>query len=94
MTTHTVSDTESPSIAVVTAVADANGIDPVDLEACLYDHIDPGALDTLLDSVSSETGQVSVTFEMAGCRVTIDSTGKIIVTHLGDTDPSLARASS
>lgn len=58
---------------VITAVAEAKDIDPLHLEPRLNDIIDPDALVRLFgdrpDGTSRRGGRVS--FEMAGCRVTI-----------------------
>lgn len=55
------------SVAVVSAVSSAVGIDPTDLDPPLYDVVDPDALDTLFQD---ETG--SVTFEYHGAVVNVD----------------------
>lgn len=43
---HPIDEYESLSIAVIEAVAEAEGVDPIDLRP-LYDSIDPDALDSL-----------------------------------------------
>lgn len=62
---------DSTTAAVLRAVAEREGSDPVDLPA-LYDAIDPDALDALF--ASTRTGTIrsgSVSFEYAGYRVTV-----------------------
>ncbi|SFC52199.1 hypothetical protein SAMN05444422_109214 [Halobiforma haloterrestris] len=70
--------TESVSIDIVTAVADARGVDPTELPP-LYYAIDPDAIDQLFQSqVQNESLRVQFTF--AGCNVTISSDGQVTVT--------------
>ncbi|UTF54111.1 HalOD1 output domain-containing protein [Natronosalvus rutilus] len=59
-------DGESPTLAVVQAVATAAGRQPEDLEP-LYDSIDGGALDGVLEG----GGDVRVRFEFAGFDVDV-----------------------
>ncbi|OAQ52145.1 hypothetical protein HTG_14280 [Natrinema mahii] len=60
-----------PSIAIVTAIADIENVDPIDLPTTagttLYSYVDPGALDALVGG-----NQVCVSFSMTGYRVRID----------------------
>lgn len=64
--------TRTPSMAVVAAVADARGVDPLGLEP-LANAIDPEALDRLFeDTYGGQPRMVGrVTFEVAGCEVTV-----------------------
>ena len=78
--TYRVRSEESHSIAVIRAVAEEHGVDPVDLDVCLYDHIDPGAFDTLLEDRSKDS-VLYVTFEMANCVIMVDSEGAIEITR-------------
>ncbi|UPV74027.1 hypothetical protein M0R89_15995 [Halorussus limi] len=69
-----------PSEAVVLAVADARGCDPLDLPP-LNGALDPDALDSLFgDRVSgrARTGG-RVTFEYADCTVTVTGTRDVFV---------------
>ena len=72
---------ERVSTKVVTAVAGAKDVDPIDLPP-LYDAIDPDALNQLfrpgVQSVGSAAGQVRFTF--AGCDVVVDSDNQVTVT--------------
>jgi hypothetical protein len=63
---------DPPSRAVVETVADAEGVDPVDLEPPLYEVIDAEALDRLFRGGAGE-----VTFEYAGYEVTVDSEARV-----------------
>lgn len=73
--------TQTPSMAVVAAVADARGVDPLALEP-LANSIDPEALDRLFeDTYGGQPRMVGrVTFEVAGCEVTVTRAGGVSVT--------------
>ncbi|ELZ20138.1 hypothetical protein C477_06961 [Haloterrigena salina JCM 13891] len=60
-------------MAVIELVADASGIDPIELDP-LYNVIDPEVIDTL----SSSSGFSSLEFEYAGHTVVVDGTGREI----------------
>lgn len=78
-TVRTISSAESASEAVIEAVADAKGVDPLDLDP-MYDAIDPDALDRIFrDSPVGRTGSVEVRFEMAGCTVVVREAGEVVV---------------
>ena len=84
--TYELTTDESMSSAVTQTIADQKGIDPVNLDERLYDHVDPNALDRLFDATGS-TGMSRngrVTFRMAGYRVEIEGTQRVIVTPLPD----------
>jgi len=79
---------ESVSLTVVRAVAEAKGVEPMELDEQLHDCVDPDALDRLFESGADGQfwdGQLS--FTMAGCRVDIEGRGTVVVTH---TDASTA----
>jgi hypothetical protein len=71
--------TTSPGLRVVEAVADAEGIDPIDLEAPLYESIDPTALDDLFDKSAGSTAarSGSLSFRYHGYDITIASSGAV-----------------
>lgn len=78
------------SEAVITAVADAKGVDPLDLGP-LYDVIDPDALNQILPrSVGRPPISLKVSFTMEGCEVVVHEDGEVIVTPppAGDTSPT------
>jgi hypothetical protein len=58
---------DSPSEALLAAVAEREGVAEADLETPLFDAINPEALDELFNDSSGH-----VTFEYAGYLVTID----------------------
>lgn len=76
---------KQPSQAVVEAVADAEGISPMELQPPEYDAlhaaVDPTALDELFaprhDGASRRGGVV--TFEYCGYRVTVDASGEVSI---------------
>jgi len=87
---HTTSSPEEPvSFTVVRAVAEANGVDPMDLEERLHDCVDPDALDQLFGSGAQKqpvNGRLS--FSMAGCRVEVDGSGRVVATQMFDESPA------
>lgn len=95
-TTYQLPADKRTSTAVVESVAEANGADPCSLDDRLYDHVDPDALDRLLDTGCQEQGAVDVhvSFRMAGCEVTVDNTGTVVVTRTEETDPTTPTALS
>lgn len=61
---------ESPSSAIVRAVASVRDQDPLSLEP-LYDVLDPDALDSLV--VLEASTDVTLSFRYAGCMVWVDA---------------------
>lgn len=68
---------ESLSVAVCLSVAEAEGVDPVELDLPLSDVIDPDALDRLF---LEESGQVS--FEYHDYEVTVSGDGSVTLDPL------------
>ncbi|WP_164974731.1 HalOD1 output domain-containing protein [Halegenticoccus tardaugens] len=64
------------SVDVVTAVAEVIGDDPLEMKP-LRDVLDPDALDELIRSMADTEGTVS--FELAGCEVSVRGDGGIVV---------------
>ncbi|AQL44564.1 hypothetical protein BV210_14015 [Halorientalis sp. IM1011] len=62
--------------AVVNTVAEARGVEGMELSELLNDVLDPDALARVL---ASGTGTVTVTFTLDGQDVTVDSDGTILV---------------
>lgn len=80
MSTTATWDTESentPVYAVVSAVAEVEGVDPVDLPP-LYNAINPEALNALFTS-RNDTSSASVKFEYAGYNVIVHGEGTVKV---------------
>lgn len=67
----------SLAVAVVKAVADAEGVDPVDLSSPLAYTVDPDALDTLF-----RAGTGRVTFDYCGYLVAVDADRTVEVSPL------------
>lgn len=72
------------SVAVVNAVAEAVGADPTELQARLYDSIDPDALDALFRDKYDGTPRSGghVTFQLYGYEVTVHSDGGLSIIDL------------
>lgn len=87
---------ESISTKVVAAVAEANGVDPIELDEPLYEVVDPDALDALFRSRAdgSRLPYGRVTFSMAGCEVVVDSEGHVVATPMTVNDRSPASEGS
>lgn len=68
--------TNSPSLTVVQAVADADGVDPLDLPQPLGEVIDTDALDSL---VQERGFNGKITFSYLGYQVTVKSTGQVAI---------------
>ena len=62
------------SEAVLTAIAEREGVDELELREPLYETIDPDALDALF-----RDGRGRVTFEYLGYLVTVDQDGEVEV---------------
>lgn len=71
----------SLSDAVVDALADAEDVDPLELEP-LYEVIDPDALDSLFAPADDDERAGRVQFRTAGYRVEVTSTGRVHLTSL------------
>lgn len=68
------------SETVVTAVAEAKGVDPLSLEP-LYTAIDSDALNQIFDpSVGSPPTALEVSFSVEGCQVVVQGDGEVTVT--------------
>lgn len=69
----------APSTAIVEAIAEYKGIDPLELEQPLYEVVDPDALDVLFtQSGNGKSPSVdSVNFAYDGCMVRVSGDGTI-----------------
>lgn len=78
-------DDEVTSQAVVTAVAEETGTDPMELDP-LFNVVDSDALNTLLSShdAGSDGALLEVEFTYAGCEVRVASDGTAQATKLSD----------
>lgn len=66
---------------IVERIADREGVDPVDLDALLYDVIDPDALEALISNTGDRHPQSNprVEFTYYGYAVTVDANERIII---------------
>ena len=66
--------------AIILAIAAVEGVEPTELD-CLYDSIDPDALDTLMDGpvVIGDGGSIGVEFQYSGYRVSVRNNGSIAI---------------
>lgn len=73
--------TDAISTAVVTALADAKSVDPVDLDP-LYESLDPDALDAVFSRTENDdaTRRGTVRFTTNGYEVEVTSTGRVHLT--------------
>lgn len=80
---------ESASEAVVAAVAQHTGTDPISLEP-LYTAVDPDALDALFGfgRPGVDRSSTRVTFTYCGCEVTVSGDGTVRVSESGVENPS------
>jgi len=67
------------SIAVVEAVAEARGVEPVEMEETLYEAVDPDALDRLFGDRTDGEFAGRVVFELGVHEVTVESNGDVLV---------------
>lgn len=63
---------DSLCLTIVEAVADAEGVAPMELERPLYEAIDPEALETVFTD-----GSGHAVFQYYGYEVTVDHTGDV-----------------
>lgn len=70
------------SMAVIDAIADREGVDPVDLEPPLYDVIDLDALDSLVRGPAQST--IEITFQYGEYDVRVTNHGDIDVSPIGE----------
>jgi len=71
---------EKPSVELVERVASTVGTAPKELEAVLYETVDPQALNRLFDGRDGTDGFVQFVF--ADCEVTVTASGEVLVTGL------------
>lgn len=73
-------------MAAIQGIADVHGVEPADLNARLYDYIDPDALDALFapvgDEMQRDVGHVE--FTMLGCSVVVHADGAVVVERTTD----------
>lgn len=79
------SDDENVSEAVITAVADAKGVSPMDVTPPLYDVVDPDALEAIVASMTRGPDESAgrVEFSYGGYAITVTCEGQVSVTPDG-----------
>ena len=73
------SSDDAVSQRVINAVADAKGVDPLDLDP-MYDTIDPDALDALFRDGEASLAGTELRFEYEDCEVRIEGSGEVSIT--------------
>lgn len=61
---------------VVAAIADAKGVDPMELDFRLSDYVDPDAIEQLASNPGAEW---TLTFSVPDHEVTVVDTGRVVV---------------
>ena len=92
-TVRTISSGERVSEVVVTAVADAKGVDPLDLDP-LYDSVDPDALDSLFRGSTGAGSATEIRFEMAACEVVVREGNEVVVAPMASAAGNAERVAS
>lgn len=70
---------DAVSEAVVTAVAESEGVDSTELSPPLYHAVDPDALDSLFSASAGTTrGSGRVTFTYCGYAITVEVDGTVV----------------
>lgn len=71
---------ESLSESVIEAVADREGVDPMDLTAPLYDAVDPEALDAMVqDDAKYNESSLRIEFQYYGYTISVSADGSVQV---------------
>jgi len=70
--------TSPDSLQIIEALADYQGVDPLELDFALGEKIDPEALETVLDA---DTEDLQVTFTIEGVTVSIADDGTIMISE-------------
>lgn len=85
----TLDDDDSLTEALVLAVADANGVDPLALDP-LYDEVDLEALERLVRRGEGASTDVRATFTVHGCDVTVAADGTLTVSAAPEPSAAVA----
>lgn len=80
------SSDDDASVQVVTAVADADDVDPLDLDFVLGRHVDADALDKLVDHATDRDTGVTVQFTVDDRLVTVEADGSGVRTGVSTVD--------
>ncbi|NUB91304.1 hypothetical protein HT576_09765 [Haloterrigena sp. SYSU A121-1] len=91
-TTRDIDGQTPASVTTAMALADHYGVDPVEVP-CLYEYVDPEALDTLVAHRDEERAtSVSIRFELETATVRLDGTGTVTVRSTSEAAPTQSRA--
>lgn len=72
---------------LVATVAEAKGVDPLDLEP-LYESVDPDALNAMFHpSGTPPSASMEIRFSMADCDVVVRGDGEVVVTPVAGNAP-------
>lgn len=75
---------ETVSDRVIAAVAEATGVDPLELDP-LYNVVDPDALNAIFSPANGRQGaDAELRFTMEGCEVVVRDGGDVVVTPPSD----------
>lgn len=74
----------SPTMALITVVADVLDVDPLDVDQ-LYDAVDTDALNRLLQSGSGDDDPLRISFTFSSCDVMMSSDGHVEVAPMDET---------
>lgn len=79
--TTTTTDADAVSEAIVTEIADAKGVSPLDVSPPLYEAIDPDALEAVVASMQSQPTEPAGRLEFAysGYDVTVTEEGGVSI---------------
>lgn len=89
-TAITTSANQQPlSEKVVDAVAEREGVDPVDLDPRLYRVVDPDALDQLFQSSQRTDADLEIAFTYSDYEVVVRSDGELTVTDANCVDETV-----
>jgi len=69
------------SMVVIEAIADREGVDPVDLDTPLYDAIDLDALDALSADIAGSS-PLEISFQYEGYEVTVTGDREVRITDV------------
>lgn len=80
---QSLSEADSLTHAVVTAVAEEKSVPPEEIAGRIYDVVDPDGLDRLFSAGGSDTprNNARLSFEIAGCEVVIEGGELLMVTR-------------
>ena len=79
-------DGELASDTVIRALADVRGVPPAEMDLCLYDVVDPEAIDALFGANADRPGQanVCVRFSVGMYRIVVDEAQRVVITESAD----------